>query len=745
MIEKNQKDLIPTKTVLKNKNWFEYLEDKKTPAQSHYRCRICFKYFDEMKLPSNRKPAVANENGVLHNSKKKNQETINEHASSVSHTNIISNLQAQSAKKQRESFFNDERLEENANGKYLEVTSRMIRTVFVINKMSLPFSDHSSLVTLQKLNGLNMGFHHYERFGCAAMTTDISNNMHAILIDNLIKSEMPISIIIDDTTDVKNNHYKVVYFQTIEEVNPVIYFYKLIELKSGTGFDGFEAMRLSWEAETKKEFYTYMQNNLIGFASDGASVNLGKKSGIVKYLKDWVKKPIFAVHCMSHRLELVITKAFNKTTDKEKPKKVSEYLDKTINKVYSFYNTQGYKRVTHLKQTCKTYKQKFYSLSKIIQIRWIASDYKAMNSLNSMWEMIVDDLNEISKDRQFTQKTRNKAEKLRPKLIGKHFLLLFHFLFDIVNELSTFSLEMQRRTALIVDFNSLKKNFESIFKHLKDNNGKNLEVYLNDARCKTEEDEDMARCKNIENYLSSEKIVYKNIVLNNDESELPDLKSYRTLLLDLLLAEFNSYFPDGDLKSFDVFDPNNMPNPNDYVTARTYGIIKIKQLNDFFKIGNQDIIINQWQTFLESVITSSNYCQIKNSRTSTFAFWSQLLKWPEITWGTEIKRLLFTVLSIPISSAEAERGFSALKYIRDSHRSRLSPTSLDAIMRIKMNGPDELDHFAAVKYARKWVENHHPTDYLMGAKNEMTLSSHSLLEAKNVELKKKYLLKSTIF
>lgn len=367
-----------------------------------------------------------------------------------------------------------------------------------------------------------------------------------------------------------------------------------------------------------------------------------------------------------------------------------------------------------------------------------------MSALNSMWEMIVNDLHEISKDKQFTLKSRNKAEKLRPKLIGKHFLLLFHFLFDVVNELSTFSLEMQRRTALVVDFNTFKTNFENMFKQLKVKNGKHLELYLNDARCKIEEDEDMDRCSSVETYLSSKKIIYKSIQLNDDESDLPDLKSYRTLLLDLILAEFNSYFPDGDLKSFDVFDPSNMPNANDHATSRTYGIAKIKQLNDFFKIGNQDALINQWQTFLESMITSSNYCQIKNTRTSTFAFWSQLLKWPEITWGTDIKRLLFTVLSIPISSAEAERGFSALKYIRDSHRSRLSPSSLDAIMRIKLNGPDELDHFTAAKYARKWVQNHYPTDYIIGAKDESHIS-HSLLEPKNVELKKKYLLKSTIF
>lgn len=70
-------------------------------------------------------------------------------------------------------------------------------------------------------------------------------------------------------------------------------------------------------------------------------------------------------------------------------------------------------------------------------------------------------------------------------------------------------------------------------------------------------------------------------------------------------------------------------------------------------------------------------------------------------WGTNMKRFLHIVLSLPISSAEAERGFSTLKYIRGTHRSRSTPKNLDAIMHIKLNGPDDLDYFAAAKYAKK--------------------------------------------
>lgn len=106
---------------------------------------------------------------------------------------------------------------------------------------------------MQKLNGIDLGTHHYERSGWTSMTNHISEQMHEILIDTLIKAEMPISVI-DDSTDKGNVHFKIVHFQTIENDRPVIYFYKLIETKSETGSAGFEALEIAWKSKKTKSF-----------------------------------------------------------------------------------------------------------------------------------------------------------------------------------------------------------------------------------------------------------------------------------------------------------------------------------------------------------------------------------------------------------------------------------------------------------------------------------------------------------
>lgn len=694
LIKDNQKGLIPPKTVQKNKVWFQYLPNSAQPAESRYRCRICSKYYDQIGLPQNQKPVLATERGQLYKDYKKNHEAISSHASSSMHLNIVSFLKGESAKRQRTEISQHEQTEEMNDSARLLITARMFRSVFVLNKLSLPYFDHKGLVTLQKLNGLDMGYHHYEHTGCTKMSLFMSDDMHDILIEYLVENQMPISIIVDDTTDLSAVHYMIVYFQTIEENRPVIYFYKLIEITSETGEAHFNVLISAWMNE-KTAFVEYMKQNLVGFASDGHPINIGEQNGMIAYLRRWASKPLFAIHCMAHRLELVVSHAFSIDEDIEE---MSEYIDKTLNEVYSFYG-RSHKRKTHLKQTADSMKKFFYELKKIIDIRWVASDYNSMKALYSMWDILVKDLRMIAEDENFKQDTKKTANELKKRLIGKRFLLLFTLNFDIMSELSLFSLEMQKRSALLIDAIPMTNKFREIFTAMKTKNAKNLAMLLHEARCQKEDIYE--RCETLEAYLDSDSVQYENVILHNDEESFPDVIEYKNTIFDALLNQFNDYFPDGDLDIFNVLDPMSMPLPNDEASTRTYGITKIADINDYFKITNKDDIILQWQNLLLSIVISDNYCHIRTEKTSISAFWSQLLKWPEIIWDTEIKRLVQTVLSIPISSAEAERGFSTMKYLRDSRRNRLVPKTLDAMMRIKLNGPDELDYFPAARYADK--------------------------------------------
>lgn len=724
---------------MKNKAWFEYLPSARNPTESHYRCRLCFANYDKFHLNAQYKNALAYSAGQLKKTLEKNRDVIMEHGRSKSHLSVIEILQKQAQKRLRTDFEQIQQTEDSQDNKYLEITSRMIRTVYVINKLTMSFSSHGGMVLLQKANGIDMGYHHYERTSCFRMTELISKHMHQTLVDNIMKQNVPISLIVDGTTDSSRVHYLIVYFQTIENNNPMIYFYRLLEVHQETSEGLFNALTDAWKKESK-DLYAYMKSNLIGFASDGAAVNVGKKGGLALHLKNFARNPIFAVHCMAHRLELAIQHSFEV---EGAISNMGKNIDTLINSIYSFYNDKSHKRKTHLKTTAERLKVKFIELIYIFDVRWIASNYRAMKKINDMWKALTTDLNEISTstDREFPPATKEKAKKLKDCLIGKNFLPLYHLLFDITYELDFWSIQLQKRSGLLIDFYTFKQRITSTFLLLKNENGRYLTLFLNNAKC-SDNGDNLQACKTLEKYYQSSTVEYETFKMIDDSQRMPSLDEVRDNFLDSLIEELDSYFPDGNMQDFDIFRPSEMPNANDEVRVRIYGISEITDIAKYFGM-NQETILNEWQTLLLTIVKSNNYCLIKKEEVESMDFWSQLLNWPDLAWGENIKKLIYTILAIPISSAEAERGFSSLKYIRNDHRTALSPNHLEDIMRIKLNGPDDIDKFAATKYAKKWInEGHLRTDDPQQKRDENSISKSIV---RNDDKKNYMLFRSTIF
>lgn len=741
LIDANQRNLIPSFTVSKNKNWFEYLFNSENPVTSRYRCRLCHKYFDAFNLDKRHKSTLASDEGHLNPKLEKNRDIISGHAGSKTHLSIVEILKKGNQKRLRTDFEVIRRENESNDNNRLKVTSRMLRTVYVSNRLTMPFSSHSGLVTLQELNDIDMGRHHYERTSCTRITEFISRKMHETLITSLLEKNVPISIIIDGSSDTSRIHYLIMYFQTIEKDYPVIYFYRLLEVNDETSLGLFNLIKNAWESESGN-FLNYMKRNLVGFASDGASVNVGRSGGLVQHMKNFATNPIASVHCMAHRLELAIQHSFE--INDETMTNIGLKLDNLINSIYSFYNDRTHKRKTHLKNTAdRIYKnraKKFYELVYIFQVRWISTNYRAMSNIHNMLDALAIDLNEISTDTSFSQSTRNKAFELKTALLGKNSLLLFHFFFDISYELSFWSLTLQKRSGILIDFKDFKNKMTATFHLMKNLDPKYLLQFLGGTKC-TKNDNIETNCKSLGEYEASSKVTFNGLQLLDDGGNMPKLSSVREKYLDSLIGELESYFPDGNLEDFDVLSPAKMPKMNDESAARLYGIQKIGNLAKFFNIDEKKGV-EEWQVLLMSIVKSNNYCTIKRDEAEAVDFWSNLLSWNEIAWGDNIRKLVETVLVIPISSAEAERGFSVMNHVRNDRRKRLSGEHLEDIMRIKLNGPDDISRFGAAKYADWWVRaGKMKTDDPLGRGNEWKSQKVEV----NEESKKYSLLRSAIF
>lgn len=111
---------------------------------------------------------------------------------------------------------------------------------------------------------------------------------------------------------------------------------------------------------------------------------------------------------------------------------------------------------------------------------------------------------------------------------------------------------------------------------------------------------------------------------------------------------------------------------------------------------------------LKTIIESERFCALH--KLNALTFWSQFLKTNHIVRTDKTRELIYTILVLPIGTAEAERGFSIMNHILTSRRLRLTPAHIDDLLRIRINGPENLEEFAASKYASIWVRNHKRSD-----------------------------------
>lgn len=96
---------------------------------------------------------------------------------------------------------------------------------------------------------------------------------------------------------------------SIDGATPEFMFLDLVELESQRAADIEEALLNCLKTAGYSE--EWLQKNWISFVSDGASVMLGKNTGVALRLTERYPN-LFTWHCMNHRLELAVSDAVDK-------------------------------------------------------------------------------------------------------------------------------------------------------------------------------------------------------------------------------------------------------------------------------------------------------------------------------------------------------------------------------------------------------------------------------------------------
>ncbi|CAI6367147.1 unnamed protein product [Macrosiphum euphorbiae] len=370
------------------------------------------------------------------------------------HSDSFAHQHAYEIKKEKESEKIVKNFEAKLHKNHVN-TEYIFRTAYYIAKYNRPFDDHFKLIELQKANGISLGSILHSRYSATTIIDHIATKMREQLVKNIIDCSAKLSVLIDESTTLSSKTSMVVYIKSaISNDDPIFMFLDLVELDNQLAVNIVDKLLACLHKCGFDE--TFLQKNWVSFVSDGASVLLGKKNGVAKRLKD--KYPlIFSWHCMNHRLELAVNDSVKDVT-------ATNHFKAFLDSLYALYNRSP-KNQNELKTICTELDMIFLKVGRVLDVRWVASSYRAVQAIWKIFPALYNHLYNASNDTTKDKKTQSKYTGLYKKLGSPQFVLDLALMCDILKELSYLSNQLQSHTVTLLQADQLIKSNNYAFQN----------------------------------------------------------------------------------------------------------------------------------------------------------------------------------------------------------------------------------------------------------------------------------------
>ena len=173
---------------------------------------------------------------------------------------------------------------------------------FNINLQGLPFTALRSQVEIEKLHGVNFTGLYENRTACKTFIFGISEYLFEEIVKKKLEFVNFTAVPCDGWTDNSVTEQEVLYiiFVDPETFKPTLKFLEVITPSDGQDAPG---LKDSITATFKKHWLESVLEKMVFLGSDGALVNSGKNSGLIKLFQEELPRLSF-IWCFSHRLEL---------------------------------------------------------------------------------------------------------------------------------------------------------------------------------------------------------------------------------------------------------------------------------------------------------------------------------------------------------------------------------------------------------------------------------------------------------
>ncbi|XP_052241120.1 zinc finger protein 862-like isoform X2 [Dreissena polymorpha] len=597
--------------------WLCYIE-----GEGMY-CLPCRKY--GMKHPQNQKEVFAATPSV-----RMKINAMNVHSTCNLHTAALD-----SAVMQKSSIFEKEIIKkhesENIVLEQVFATAYFQMKSFIANQHFIPLLTH-----IQTTFGVeNLKYFDYNSKGSHQEIFQTLGQALKNDVINKVKSAGAYGVLTDEVSDISVTENLVTFIQFFSRESGSIATQFLACNNLLANFDSPNAEAITSVIVNELEGHGLSMEKFTGFTSDGASVMMGKRTGVAARLKE-INPVLLNVHCICHRLALACTDSNTDlkyiSTVETVLRQVWQFLDNSPKRMATYLKIQARLKAIHFEG--KAFKKISKRLKKAVSTRWL--------SFEAAIKAVFEDYESVLQTLAFFKDTDAVASGLFGKMKNLKFLGVVYILNDILPILANLSKDFQTGSitfaTIVPSINRTKDKLKDLL-------------------------EDNAPIERLSKDVESLTDVCSDIKMNPREAkELENLfASYIAALIENIDRRFCESSP--VLEAFNIFDPMMVPDQREEI--RYYGQTQMQVLAEHYfrdKPEEGDRLKAEWEG-LKYHIRDGMKPHIPVS-----------VKSPESkTSPTEwcILQLL--------------RNTAALK---TRLRNRLSTTMLESLMHVCINGPE---------------------------------------------------------
>ena len=574
-----------------------------------------------------------------------------------------------------------ERAEENIQGKknliratkksykvYEECFIAQMRTVLVQAQEAIPSSKNTALLKLQALNGANAVrpllsenvYQHNESLQDVymALAGTVQDELNAQLKCGPYQK---FSLEADEATDCSSNSIVVVCIRFVNANCEIETKYLGVgELESTDSESIFNSVK------NIRDINKLNPVDMVGLATDGASVMLGIHKGVAARFKK-ESPQIVATHCMAHRLALASEKAANKVP----------YLVKYIGVVNQFAKILKYSpKLKRSIETCKSVTGE--KANKVVQIfftRWLSFS-KSVNALADCICAVISSL--VANAAERTGEGRAIMHGLCSYMASTDFVLMTHFLADSMSILEKLSLTIQKDSVMYSTVISQIHASITALKKLTQSPG-----------------EKMLKAFAELGHLDGIEVTYRGHKVKDSVKKREKMQTACEQFIEQVVAHLEFTFPENSgnvLESFNVFTPCIM----NVCMSEEQGLAAVKHLaNHFLGSGKVAEAVQEWD-LLKHILKLEKFASLSMSQFMKVFLHANRETYPVLS------QLVVTGMVLPVTSVSCERAISAYNAIKTDSRNQLKTVTVNSLMALYLHSKpvEEFDFHTAYD---KWL------------------------------------------